>query len=983
MNRRILYSLLAVVVAVTAVPAAAQTSLTGSISGTITYNGEGLPGVTIQISSPAAQGDKVVISQSNGDFISPFLPPGEYTVTFSLEGFRTQTAEGVKVSNQQVKRLDVMMVDESFEGEIEVVGAGETISQNIVAQTTVPLDFQEKLAINRTIDAASLMVPGVNNAGINGITISGAQSYENLWLINGVVVNENIRGQSLPIYIEDAVLETTTSTSGVSAEYGRFQGGVVNMLTKSGGNQFSGSFRANLSNDKWVGSNELSPDRLDDISTIYEATFGGYILKDALWFFLAARDTEFTENRQTDYTLIPYSYSNDNQRYEGKLTWSITKDHRVVGSYAQIEQATINSDFGTILDLASLNPNRTDPQDMWSANYTGVITENFFIEGLYSERNYDIGVGSGSPTTDIIGGTLLLDQSRGSARYHTPTFCSAPECLEEQRNNENWYIKGSYFFTGDKLGTHDLVVGYDQFTDIRIQDNHQQGSDFRIYGSNAIILGDNSIYPVFAPYGDPRFSRDTYYRWTPIFGPPNPTDFKTQSLYANDTWRLNNNWSFNVGVRYDKNHGVNGSGDLVSNDSRVTPRLGVAYDIKADGDFVINASFSQYTAALNNGIGDSSSDAGSPAWTRLEYLGPCVNCEAYLTGDHSNLTTQDEAIAIWYAWFQANGGVSALPGFSGGSFPGFTPVIEEGTLNSPYTDEWSLGFTKRLGNRGVVRMDYVYRDASSFYIGRTELGRTVDTGYVGEVDQLLIGNDTGNVYNRTYNGLHTNVQYRIGDRWDIGASWTYSTAKGNFDGETSASGAVTGGALEYPEYNEASWNYPDGYTASDLRNQFRTWVVWDAISTKHHSLSASLLWNYVTGNNYSLTGTVDVRPYVTNPGYISPPTTATYYFGKRGAEHWDNITSTDIALNYGFTIGAGVQLFAQFDLLNAFNNDGQDGGNTTINVVDTNGNYTFNPFTETPVEGVNWNYGPTFGEPTSETSFQTPRTFRFSLGVRF
>ena len=100
MNRRILISLLAVVAVVTAIPAAAQTSQTGSISGTVMYNDAGLPGVTIQISSPAMQGDKVVISQSNGDFISPFLPPGEYTVTFSLEGFKTQTAENVKVSNQ-------------------------------------------------------------------------------------------------------------------------------------------------------------------------------------------------------------------------------------------------------------------------------------------------------------------------------------------------------------------------------------------------------------------------------------------------------------------------------------------------------------------------------------------------------------------------------------------------------------------------------------------------------------------------------------------------------------------------------------------------------------------------------------------------------------------------------------------------------------------------------------------------------------------
>ena len=71
-------------------------------------------------------------------------------------------------------------------------------------------------------------------------------SYENLFLVNGVTVNENLRGQAHDLYIEDAIQETTIATAGVSAEYGRFSGGVVNVITKSGGNLFSGSFRDTL-----------------------------------------------------------------------------------------------------------------------------------------------------------------------------------------------------------------------------------------------------------------------------------------------------------------------------------------------------------------------------------------------------------------------------------------------------------------------------------------------------------------------------------------------------------------------------------------------------------------------------------------------------------------------------------------------------------------------------------------------------------------
>ena len=76
-------------------------------------------------------------------------------------------------------------------------------------------------------------------------------SFESLYMVNGVTVNENLRGQANNLYIEDAIQETTVATAGVSAEYGRFSGGVVNVITKSGGNLFSGSFRDSLNNDNW------------------------------------------------------------------------------------------------------------------------------------------------------------------------------------------------------------------------------------------------------------------------------------------------------------------------------------------------------------------------------------------------------------------------------------------------------------------------------------------------------------------------------------------------------------------------------------------------------------------------------------------------------------------------------------------------------------------------------------------------------------
>ena len=81
--------------------------------------------------------------------------------------------------------------------------------------------------------------------------IAGALSYDNLNLVNGVNVNDTQRQQPRTLFVEDAIQETKVSSGNISAEYGRFQGGVVNMITKSGGNGFSGSFRTTFTNDAW------------------------------------------------------------------------------------------------------------------------------------------------------------------------------------------------------------------------------------------------------------------------------------------------------------------------------------------------------------------------------------------------------------------------------------------------------------------------------------------------------------------------------------------------------------------------------------------------------------------------------------------------------------------------------------------------------------------------------------------------------------
>ena len=127
--------------------------------------------------------------------------------------------------------------------------------------------------------------------------------------------------------------------------------------------------------------------------------------------------------------------------------------------------------------------------------------------------------------------------------------------------------------------------------------------------------------------------------------------------------------------------------------------------------------------------------------------------------------------------------------------------------------------------------------------------------------------------------------------------------------------------------------------------------------------------------------------FITNPGYALPPSTVTYYYTARDAFRTDDITATDLTLNYSFnwrTLGKDVEVFLEPEVLNLFNEQGVINVNTSVLDATRNTSFQrFNPFTTKPVEGVHWAKAATFGKPQTKDDYQQPRTFRFSVGFRF
>ncbi|MEM7352619.1 MAG: TonB-dependent receptor, partial [Acidobacteriota bacterium] len=794
MRRRVLCLLIALALLTSSVTLA-QGNPTGRITGTVTHNGATIPGVSITAESPNLQQPRQVATQSNGSFLVGALPPGDYRLTFELEGLET-VIRNVNVSVAQLRPLDVEMSVTTVSEEIVVTGESGAISETNTTANTLSQDFVEQLAVQRNLRSAVALSPGTSTTGPgNNITISGAQSFENLYLINGVPVNENLRGQPADLFIEDAIEETTVSTAGISAEYGRFTGGVVNAVTKSGGNDFSGSLRTNFTNDDWTSQTPFGEELEDELSETFEATLGGFLLKDRIWFFVAGRSLENETLGETTVTNLSFPQGQEETRVEGKLTFSLGASHQVLVSAVDLKDDRIGNVQGNgALDLGAVNNNVAFPEESFGANYTGILTNNFFVEAQISERSLEF-EGIGGTNNDLLSGTPFLDSSRGALQYHQPIFCG--NCPNNDfRETESAIVKGSYFLTTESAGSHDIVFGVDTYNDIRSGDNTQSATDFEVWSTSTIIRG-NEVFPQLFPF------QGSFIITRPVLASSLGTDFRSNSAYVNDNWQLGDHWSFNLGLRYDENDGVDSAGNAVAEDSAFSPRLGVSYDVKGDGDLVLRASAGRYVTRIANSVGNSTSAAGNPAFFGWFYGGDPINPDP----NAANLISADDALELIFAWFDSVGGVDNDTFVLGQNIPGSTNQID-GSLDSPNADELTLGFSKRLGSRGLLRADVVHRDFGDFYFQRTDTTTgTVLDGNGDPADLTLVQNDDS-ILERKYDALQTSFQYRLTDSINIGGNWTWSHARGNFAGETTRSGPVSGAVGNYPEYRAFAQNNP-------------------------------------------------------------------------------------------------------------------------------------------------------------------------------
>ncbi len=973
-----------------ALASAAYAQTSASLTGIVTTAGRPLAGVTVTISSPALQGTRVAVTGDSGAYDFASLPPGQYELRFDRDGFRSAIRRA-ELRLSQAARADVVLYAPYVE-DIVISGVPPPALERPQISTSLTLRQIERLPIQRNQLATAQFAPGVNgNTLSNGqLYISGGPGYDNLVLVNGVVVTENTRGQMRPMYVEDAIQETTVLTGAISAEYGRFSGGVVSTITKSGGNEPAASLRDSLSSPRWSAQTPAGEGRESTLNNVWEATFGGFVVRDRLWFFTAGRWAANDTARQTvavpGTDAISYAEGNDQKRWEGKLTAQAGARQSIAASAFGISTKGTNVRFNNnIYDLASLTT-RNDPESLVALHYNGVVGPSWLAEGHYSARKF--ADRSGAFATDIVNGTLLLDRSNNNTRFNSPTLCGI--CDVERRNNDDVLLETRAFLGG----AHEVVGGVDRFTERRYANNHQSGSDFSLFVTR-VQASNGAIYPVITPTTNT--GGGSFIRWNPIFVAAAQDDLRTDSAFANDVWSLGTRWQLSLGARWDRNHAVDADGVVSANDSRLSPRLGAQFDLHGDGRHRLSASVGEYASRIADAIASSNQAAGNAAAIDFAYLGPPINANA--------LTVPlAEAIQQVFNYFNSKQGGTAnlAPGNlrANGSrtVPGFATYFD-GTLRSPFVREVTLGYGEQLGRSGYARADLVHRDWHDFYAASVTDSTQRATTPLGIPVDLVLMRNSNNV-RREYRAVQLQARWTP-ERVDAGVFYTWSKLRGNDEGE-SATGANANvdPSVYYPEFFAYDRAAPIGYLAGDQRHRVRAWAGY-TLPLGRASASATLLQSYDSGLPYSIAGPINLTRYAgapKNPGYNAVPN-GLYYFSDRGALRTGVVRSTDLALRGSVRLGR-VEWFAQGDVLNVFNNaavtDPTKLG-TTVSTAATSTTFApFDPARQTPVEcprgaaasvctamGANYQLASNFGQPLNNLAYQTPRTFRISLGARF
>jgi hypothetical protein len=702
--------------------AMADAPQTGVVTGVVKGpDDSAMPGATVQLMSD--RDTRTSTSGQDGGFRFVFLAPGSYIARADLSGF--QHAEGEIVVSAGGRAFVELRLGEFAADEIVVTGESPLVSRyDVSASSSIESEVAEQLVFaERTYRSTILMAPGVvpYDRADRGPMVMGNSPNEMASFIDGVDVSVTKSGGLTRLFLPTTSLaEVRVDGSAYGSEYGRVIGGFNSAVTKSGTNDFHGSFQYIAQNQAWAAQSKHIPlEREDDIQGKFEVGLGGPIYRDKAWFFVAA--SESTTNELTHLAggdIINYSVETESRLL--KLDFAPSASHRLAVTALRaplvwpIVAENLFYDRFTVVHLNQGN-------ELVTANWSWSISEDLFFElrgarQSGDEVNTTIATPEVDPSAspdDPAGNQNLYVALSPFAFHHGPgSNLGRAEFPRDQANAIlTWFG-----------GRHELKFGIDYQNPV-MDTGYVRGPRYYGRGYNETLPGGFAV---------PSFKR-VYH---PVVGGSLRTETDVLNGFVQDRFDVADRWTFMVGLRYEQQDHMNDLGETVLSSSDLSPRLAAIYDVGGDGELLVKATVGRYSSVI-----------------------PQVTINDYLSSSSSGTNSWDD-----YLWNRATGLYNR---------PWRSVLPEDRAANAVepfYKDEITLGFEWQFNPLWVFKTRAVYWEVKDQWAAQEQFDEN------GEVIRQVWNPPGGG---REYKGIQFELNRRFRSNWVLRANYTLSQLEGN------------------------------------------------------------------------------------------------------------------------------------------------------------------------------------------------------------
>ena len=924
MIRRSLGAGLFIAMVLAAVPAMAQVSETGIISGTVTdVDGNPLPGVTVTLDSVEIP-SQTAFTRVNGTYRFVALPAGSYTVTFSLTGFTTMVNEGAVVNVDANTTLSVAMTLASVEETVTVTASTPVvdvkksgISRNLSEEymQSIPSARDPWVMMEHT---AGLQVDRQNIGGSeggqqSGFSAAGADGDDTMWSYDGAEVTDMAATGASPMYYDfDAFEEISISTGGNDPSIAT--GGLrINFVTKRGGNSWRASGRFYMvdegtqvdplydrGKDDWkpgVNPDDYYPNYIGNaINNIkdYGVEVGGPIVRDHLfiWGSYGKQDIKLLVGTSEDNTQLKH--------YHLKATGHVGNSDVLSFTYLKANKTKQGRGAAANRDPAATH-NQGGPSPVYTVKWQHTFSDNMYLESVFNHTGLGFYLNpQACDENGIITADCGVQGPQAKRDYDTGQYFSSSWYYDTIRPLYNFRIDANNYLAEKVGGDHEFKYGYSyRWAEVSSSSGYSGGAmavfDAGV-ASEAWIVG-----PALDAYRGVR-----------------------HSLYLGDTWTMDR-LTLNLGIRGDFQTSIelpSGSGasplapeqfparSFGGNDpgwgwNSFSPRFGLTYDLTGDGRAILRVNAARYASQM-------------AAW-ELSYL---------------NTTSWAE---IDYDWTDLNGNTNVDPGETGDIlwFGGFDPddpnspsgnVITETV--APKTDEIIVGADYEVVRNLAIGASYIWKKVHTFnWAPKTGISSGNYFGVPYNTDGSEDPNGSLTVYhldqqnptwetyrerpdyNTSYSGLEFTLTKRFSDNWMANASFNWTDYKAHYP--TPAS---------YIDPTNV-WAQNDNYMLLQSGGSGRSGTYYG--SARYYFKSSGM---YQFGHGITLGGFFQFREGYMNPIYTRTDSRPNG-IGRESAwiqpvdvnklsSYWD----VDLRVEKTFDFPADVRLHIIGDMFNLFNN---------------------------------------------------------------